>query len=129
MRSFCRVDFVPFVYIMMLVNTTGALSFALAVLHGLTLDFMAITCFSVYIAIFTAQVCIYIRNFFTSVKFGKLFGIASMLGGALSLVSNGLYDGITMRLLNGNASPVMWGFSPSYVVPTCSSSLWRLHRG
>lgn len=103
-----RADFVPIIPIMIFVNTMGVLSFLLAMCDSVTMDYLSVAFFSVYISTFTSQVYILIKNLYTSVHFGKLIGIASMLGGVLSLSSKGLYDMLTMRSLKGNAAPVMW---------------------
>ncbi|XP_026190223.1 uncharacterized protein LOC34618029 [Cyclospora cayetanensis] len=102
-------DFVPVIYVMMVTNTAGALSFGLAIPEGLKKDFFSVCCFSVYISIFSSQVYIFVKKHFTSLNFGRLIGVASMLGGLVSLVSNPLYQQVTMEHDQGDPDPIMWG--------------------
>ncbi|CDJ67450.1 transporter, major facilitator family domain containing protein, putative, partial [Eimeria necatrix] len=102
-------DFVPIVYIMLVVNTAGALSYGLAISRGLVGDMVSVCCFSVYISMFSSQVYIYIKDMFTSVNYGRLVGVASMVGGCLSLLSNELYKHYTDVPDTAAAEAVMWG--------------------
>ncbi|XP_026190222.1 uncharacterized protein LOC34618030 [Cyclospora cayetanensis] len=102
-------DYVPIVPVMLFVNSTGVLCYVLALADGPIVGYASITFFSIYISVFTSQVYIFIKEVFTSVHYGKLIGIASMVGGLLSLTSNWLYNGLTMRHFGGDVVPVLWG--------------------
>ncbi|KAL8424325.1 hypothetical protein Efla_006053 [Eimeria flavescens] len=111
-------DFVPIVPIMLFVNTAGLLSFLLVLGGTVPFSWLSIACFSVYLSFFTSQVYIFIHDMFTSVHFGKLIGVASMLGGMLSLVSSLLYNEL-VRQLGGDARPVVFGL----IVLICATYL------
>lgn len=93
---------------MMFVNSTGIMSYFFALMHKTVCGYSAVICYSIYISIFTSQVYIFIKNLFTSVHSGKLIGFASMVGGVSSLLSNWLYETVTMKYLNGDPKSVMW---------------------
>lgn len=81
------------------VCVTGATSIAA--------QYFSVIFFFVYISIFTTQMYVFVETTFDSAHFGKLIGVASLVGGLLSLVSNVLYGDITVGLLAGNTKPVV----------------------
>ncbi|OEH74866.1 major facilitator family domain-containing protein [Cyclospora cayetanensis] len=101
-------DYIPIVYVMMFVNFTGAVSFLLAAYPIGDASIISVCFFSVYIAIFTSQVFIYIKSLFTSIHFGKLAGIACMLGGIISVSIERVYCQLTEKHFKGNYSPSLW---------------------
>lgn len=103
-----RTDFVPIMYILAFVNTCGLLSYLFAVIDApRSVATWSVVFFSLYISILTSQMYIFVKNLFTSVNFGKLIGVASMVGSIIALLSNVLYDNVTVR--NGEYKRVMWG--------------------
>ncbi|CDJ49138.1 transporter, major facilitator family domain containing protein, putative [Eimeria brunetti] len=104
-------DYVPVVYIMVLLNTAGALSYGLAINKGLAGDMASVIFFSVYISFFSSQVYIYLKEIFTSTNYGRLVGVASMFGGGLSLLGSALYDTFTVGISSSSSiqEKPMWG--------------------
>lgn len=107
-RTFCSTDYVPILNVMMFVNGTGAMTFILARFPNKWTSILSVCFFSVYIAIFQSQVFIFTKTLFRSVHFGKLAGIALMLGGMLSLVFEETYKRITATCLDGDSVPLLW---------------------
>lgn len=84
---FCRTDFCP-VVTMMIINTCGALSFALVLAEDPIIGTASLCFFSIYAALSPTQVYIFIKRHFTSVHFGKLVGMACLFAGVASLCSH-----------------------------------------
>ncbi|KAL8273367.1 hypothetical protein Esti_002699 [Eimeria stiedai] len=101
-------DYVPIVYVMIFSNAMGVMAFLLANIHNAVAGFSSITFFAIYLSIFTTQVFIFTKSLFTSVHFGKLAGIACMVGGFFSLFGQLLYNNLTVKTLRGNCAPVLW---------------------
>lgn len=106
---FRRTDFAPILWVMIFVNASGALSYLFAVWRGGAIGLASVASFSIYIALFSSQVYIFVANLFTSSHYGKLVGIANLFGGLTSLISSFLYEELTMKQHAANPTPVMWG--------------------
>eukprot|EP00920_Eleutheroschizon_duboscqi_P008326 GHVT01019251.1.p1 GENE.GHVT01019251.1~~GHVT01019251.1.p1 ORF type:complete len:629 (-),score=62.27 GHVT01019251.1:1071-2957(-) len=104
------IDTVTIMPVLILVNTSGVLCYVFTVTGSVACEYASAVCFTVYLSVFTSQVYCFVEETFSSVHFGKLIGTASCFGGLLSLLSNVLYDDVTVRLLGGNPIPMAVAF-------------------
>lgn len=105
-----RADCISITWVMLLVNASGALSYLLVIADGsLSANTNSVAFFCIFLGLFSSQVYIFVVTLFTSIHFGKLVGIVNLLGGVTSLISNVLYDTITISQRGGDPLPVMKG--------------------
>eukprot|EP00920_Eleutheroschizon_duboscqi_P019542 GHVT01046560.1.p1 GENE.GHVT01046560.1~~GHVT01046560.1.p1 ORF type:complete len:183 (-),score=17.79 GHVT01046560.1:476-1024(-) len=96
--------------VLLLVNTFGLLCYCFVISPSIPMQYAATVFFMLYVSVFTSQVYCFIEETFASRHFGKLIGLTSCIGGLLSLVSNILYEWLTVIHLNGNFLPVCTAF-------------------
>ncbi|PHJ23133.1 transporter [Cystoisospora suis] len=96
-------DLIGILKVLVIVNTFGVLmySFSFPKMIDAT-GYISSISFVMYISLFTSQVFVYIESTFSPNHFGKLIGIASMIGGLSSLVTNALYEDVTVKKNDGD---------------------------
>lgn len=96
-------DIIGILRVLVIVNTFGVLmySFSFPKMVNST-GYISSIAFIMYMSLFTSQVFVYIESSFSPDHFGKLIGIASMVGGLSSLVTNALYEDVTVKKNDGD---------------------------
>lgn len=96
-------DMYGIVKILYVVNSSGVLMYGLSFAKNANFPgYLSVIFFMIYMSLFTSQVFVYIEETFSPQHFGKLIGIASMVGGLLSLATNPLYEDVTLKKDHGN---------------------------
>ena len=85
-------DVCGIVCVMFGLNTCGFLMYALAMMKKEAAGYASVVFFCLYMSLFMGQVFVYIEGTFAPQHFGKLVGLAAMVGGLLSLLCNLLYE-------------------------------------
>lgn len=80
------------VRLMLVLNSCGVLMYALAMVKKEAAGYASVVFFCLYMSLFMGQVFVYVEGTFAPQHFGKLVGLASMVGGLLSLVCNLFYE-------------------------------------
>ncbi|KFG41369.1 transporter, major facilitator family protein [Toxoplasma gondii p89] len=100
-----RIGIMP---VILMLNTIGLLTYVCVVAaESVVAQYFSVIFFFMYISIFTTQMYVFVESTFDSAHFGKLIGVASLIGGLLSLISNVLYGDVTVGMLNGDTRPVV----------------------
>ncbi|CBZ54815.1 putative transporter, major facilitator family domain containing protein [Neospora caninum Liverpool] len=100
-----RIGIMP---VILLINTIGLLTYVcVAAAEHVVAQYFSVIFFFMYISIFTTQMYVFVESTFDSAHFGKLIGVASLIGGLMSLISNVLYGNVTVGMLNGDTGPVV----------------------
>ncbi|EPR60592.1 hypothetical protein TGME49_240810 [Toxoplasma gondii ME49] len=95
-------DVVGIIRVLFVMNTSGLLTYVFSFFKTDATGYLSACCFMVYMSLLTSQVYVYVEGTFSPNHFGKLIGISNLTGGLLSLVSNPLYENITVNRDNGD---------------------------
>lgn len=113
-------DLIGILKIFTLINTFGLMMYALSLGRSDVCGYISVICFTLYVSLFTSQIFIYIEKTFSPAHFGKLIGIAVLIGGLLSFVCNPLYETVVVKLNKGNPVSVQ----VAMVVLMCVQYVW-----
>ncbi|XP_026192631.1 uncharacterized protein LOC34617813 [Cyclospora cayetanensis] len=91
------------VRVMLALNTSGFLMYALAMLRREAAGYASVVFFCFYMSLFMGQIFVYIEHTFSPKHFSTLVGLAAMVGGLLSLVCNFFYE---IAVSKGERAPV-----------------------
>lgn len=84
-----RVGIVP---VMMFVNAAGLAAFLFTLASQQLAGYLSVSCFVVYMALFSSQAFIYIEQTFSQKHFGRLAGLVELTGGLCSLLCSRVYS-------------------------------------
>ncbi|CBZ51905.1 conserved hypothetical protein [Neospora caninum Liverpool] len=95
-------DVVGIIRVLVVMNTSGLLTYVFSFFKNDATGYLSAICFMIYMSLLTSQVYVYVEGTFSPNHFGKLIGLSNLTGGLLSLVSNPLYENITVNRDNGD---------------------------
>ncbi|PFH36359.1 hypothetical protein BESB_045510 [Besnoitia besnoiti] len=95
-------DMVGIFKVLFVINSAGLLTYVFSFFDSDGTGYASALCFMIYMSLLTSQMFVYIEATFSPNHFGKLIGIGTMVGGLLSLVSNCLYEDVTVNREGGN---------------------------
>lgn len=88
--------------VLFIINTAGICMYGFSFWRSYACGCVSVVFFTVYMSMYSSQIFVYVESTFAPQDFGKLGGLTLMIGGLVGLLTNPLYERVTVRLSKGS---------------------------
>lgn len=97
-------DTIHITRVLFIINTSGICMYGFSFSRFYACGCISVVFFTIYMSMYSSPIFVYVESTFSPQDFGKLGGLTLMIGGLVGLVTNPLYERVTVRL--GKGSPL-----------------------
>ncbi|PHJ15953.1 amino acid transporter [Cystoisospora suis] len=95
-------DTIHITRVLFIINTSGICMYGFSFSGSYACGCISVVFFTIYMSMYSSPIFVYVESTFSPQDFGKLGGLTLMIGGLLGLLTNPLYERVTVRLSKGS---------------------------